>query len=159
MPKFSSGIKLGTVFSASQIGFDLFSSTFWEVREVHSLTLFLKIFYQYLWFKWKEFGHSESISWGCLGCLLAWPVLLLICLTGWLLSDHSILIGRQCIPGSDPGDSVHLGTQVANEMQKRRPGKTVYCPENIYMYKRTVKLFILVLGVRRKRVRRKAFGG
>lgn len=67
------------------------------MRGVHSLTLFLKIFYQCLWFKWKEFGHSESISLGCLGCLVAWLVVLLICLTYWLLGDHSTLSGRQCL--------------------------------------------------------------
>lgn len=103
MPKFSSGIKLGTLLSACLIGSDLFSSTFWEASEVHSLTPFLKLFYQYLWFKWKEFSHSESTSQGCLGCLLAWLVLVPICVTCWLLGDHSILTGGRCMACQCPG--------------------------------------------------------
>lgn len=62
--------------------------------------------------------------------------------------------GSACLARA-PGDSVHPGTQVGNEMQKK--AKLCLLPENVYMNERMVKRSTLVLRVGRIGVGRKAF--
>ena len=74
------------------------------------------MFYQHLWFRWKEFGHSESISRG-LPALTPGSVGPVSCLLDLLAPGGPFLPRREGTVhiASTAENSVHPGRQTGNE--------------------------------------------